>query len=318
MLKNELMDLLEQFDYPQESRDALCAAFDRLADDPAFEELLKGYEADMRCDFNAMRPVMKELSAKAGVHEYTGNLLLMLGLSKSLKRYSAEASLEEEVWRAVMNDLKWKMAESKEIYDVWGTFVPEWYPRFFRLERFGFGRLQFELISFGREYHKNGLNLQPDSPVINVHIPRTGGRLDRESMLSAYAQAAEFFKDACGENGPVFVCRSWLLFPRNREACLGLVHGDDPERCYGEGATGKCFLKNPIFMHSLGIMMCLNRANTTTTRRCGACLTGTLTAAWIICRRTPRCAAPTPTGFAGAKKRAGVTGCLPTKIWRSI
>ena len=28
------------------------------------------------------------------------------------------------------------------------------------------------------------------------------------------------------------------LCPRQDTGCLGLVHGDDPERCYGEGGGG--------------------------------------------------------------------------------
>ena len=36
-------------------------------------------------------------------------------------------------------------------------------------------------------------------------------------MLRAYKRGSEFFKDAFGDNPMVFVCYSWLLFPRNKE-----------------------------------------------------------------------------------------------------
>ena len=55
-----------------------------------------------------------------------------------------------------------------------------------------------------------------ESIVINVHIPRTGTPMDKESCDKSYAMAREFFKNATG-NDYVFVCHSWLLFPQNKE-----------------------------------------------------------------------------------------------------
>ena len=92
----------------------------------------------------------------------------------------------------------------------------KWFWGFFRLERFALGRLQFEIVRFGGDYETDGVSLTPDSLVINVHIPRTGTRLDRESVLESYRLAAEFYRAILGDK-IVFVCSSWLLFPKNRE-----------------------------------------------------------------------------------------------------
>lgn len=220
-MKQYLNQFMEKFDYPSQAQECLNAAYEQIAACPeaneAFEALINAYEQNCEMDFKAAREQMKEIIQKAGIHEYTGMLLLFICLSRGLKQYYANAGLKEEWWFTAMCDLKWKLMESWEIHGIWGTFVPEWYTRFFQLTRFAFGKLQFELIPFGKEYSRNGLTLTPESTVINVHIPRTGGRLEREGMLDAYRQAAEYFKDACGENGPVFVCRSWLLFPKNAE-----------------------------------------------------------------------------------------------------
>ena len=102
--------------------------------------------------------------------------------------------------------------ECKSVYDIWGTFVPIWYKGFYQMKRFGFGKLQFEVVPFGRNYEKGGVVLTPDSRVINVHIPRTGTRLDWESLRESYRKAKEFYHQP-----PAFVCHSWLLFPRNKE-----------------------------------------------------------------------------------------------------
>ena len=220
-MKKYLLDFMEQFTYLEEARVVLLEAFDTLNKDEesykVFKELLQRYEDDIRCDWKSMRAHMKEISADTGIHEYVGNTLFVICLSKRMKQHYLDTGLSEDMWYSTMYDLKWKIAECKEIYDVFGVFAPEWYDRFWKLERFCFGKLQFELNSFDKVYEKNDISLKPDSPVLNVHIPRTGGKLDRESMLNAYSQASEFFKEKFGANPIVFVCKSWLLYPRNKE-----------------------------------------------------------------------------------------------------
>ena len=215
MLKSYLAEFMEQFSYEKEDQQFLLEAFDQLKGTEEayqeFEGFVKTYEGNCMSDFNIIRARMKEVSKAAGIHEYTGNLLLFMCLSKTLKDHYKVANYTEEMWAKIVNDLKWKMDECKEVYGICGTFVPDWYDRIFRLERFGFARLQFDLGRFKSNYEGNGIVLEPDSIVVNVHIPRTGTRLDREGMAAAYKAAAEFFKN------PIFVCHSWLLYPRNKE-----------------------------------------------------------------------------------------------------
>ena len=116
-----------------------------------------------------------------------------------------------------MYDLKYKIIECHLVHNVWGSFVASWFPGFFYLNRFGFGKLQFEIIKFNDEYEKDGIKLTTESKVLNVHIPRTGGRLDEESRKLSYAMAAEFYKDRLGGEPIIFVCSSWLLFPKHYE-----------------------------------------------------------------------------------------------------
>ena len=221
MLKQYLNDFMERFEYLEEDRIAIREAFDVLENSgegyQEFLRYLKMYDENMNCDFTEMRNRMIETFQKIGLHEYTGLLILFICLSKTLKRYYAEAGYSEEIWFTSMSDLKWKLDECKEVKGVVGTFVPEWYPRFFSLRRFGFGKLQFEIEPFKREYDKNGVSLSPDSRVLNVHIPRTGTKLDRESMNASYKMGAEFYSEKFGLDPIVFVCHSWLLFPRNKE-----------------------------------------------------------------------------------------------------
>lgn len=223
-MKDYILEFAREFDFPAGAGEALAAAYDRLVAEPenkaAFFGLLNRYEQDMNCDYQQLITEMSALSQQAGIHEYEGGMILPICMAKTLKRYYAEANLPEEMWFTAMSDLKWKLVECKNAYDIWGSFVARWFSRFYSLTRFGFGKLQFEAMPMGIAYEKDGLSLTEESWVINVHIPRTGTRLDQEGMRAAYARAAAFFRerDPRFAEGPmVFKCWSWLLYPKHAE-----------------------------------------------------------------------------------------------------
>lgn len=220
-MKDYLEGFCEEFDYPQEARLALNDAFCRIYANPStaeiFDGILKNYETARKISANEMLDGLNLTAKLTDVHEYTVKLLIHILLSRELLRLYAEAGLSRELWHAAMSDLKWKLIECRLVKGVWGTFVADcnWFSRWFDMTRFAFGRLQFEITKFNNEYEKNGLKLNKDSKVINVHIPRTGTPLDHGEVQSAYTAAAEFFKDEFESGHAVFVCSSWLLFPEH-------------------------------------------------------------------------------------------------------
>lgn len=225
MCKKETLEFLKQFfvdfDYPAGARDAFLAAWETFCEKQEFFEELSGmirlYEEDMLTDFDGLCDRMKTLCEKAGVHVYTGHMLLMILLAKPLQQYYVQKGVDLKIWKNSMYDLKYKVIECDLAYGIWGTFVVDWFGRFYQLTRFAFGKLQFEPVKFGRHYEKNGLVLTPDSIVLNVHIPRTGEPLDKTSRDYAYSHAAEFYQDLFVDRPVVFVCGSWLLFEKHKE-----------------------------------------------------------------------------------------------------
>lgn len=182
-----------------------------------FEALLQCYASDKNCSFIQVLDRMDQLSDLAGIHRYTGRLLLQICMCGIMKKYYLKEGVDEQIWYFSVQDLKWKMIECKCIYNIWGTFLDTWFQGYFQMTRFGFEKLQFELVPFGRNYEKNGVVLTPESMVIKTHIPRTGTKLDRESKNKSYELAATFYRERYGLDPVVFVCGSWLLFPRNKE-----------------------------------------------------------------------------------------------------
>jgi hypothetical protein len=221
MLQKYFDEFMDRFSYPDDAKAVLRDNFNKLSKNteayPVFLGFLETYKNDMNCDLKGIHISMKDVSIKADIHEYTGNLILFICLSMYLKEYYAKAGLSEELWYNAMCDLRYKLIECKEVYNIWGSFVPDWFVRFFKLDRFAFGKLQFEPVYFKANYKKGDIVLEEESTVLNVHIPRTGTKLDRQSMKEAYAAAAKFYGYKFEGKPIVFVCHSWLLFPRNKE-----------------------------------------------------------------------------------------------------
>ncbi|MCI9337813.1 MAG: hypothetical protein HFH93_09775 [Lachnospiraceae bacterium] len=220
-MKTYLTEFFEEFSYPEEACSALTQAYDRITANPlsrsGFEALLRCYANDKNMDYGQAFHKMAEISGEVGIHNYTGELLLLICFSRTLRGYYEEAGIDQQIWHTSMCDLKYKLDECKCVYDIWGTFVCWWFTGFFDMTRFGFLKLQFEIQPFGYRYEKKGIVLTPESPVLNTHIPRTGTKLDPESVRKSYELGVAFFRERFQVDPVAFVCHSWLLYPRNKE-----------------------------------------------------------------------------------------------------
>lgn len=182
-----------------------------------FTQILEPYLKNKDADLVKIYENVSAMANSIGVHEYSAYLVLYVCLSKRLKEYYVLNNLPLDVYENTIQDIKYKANECKAVYGAWGIAVPYWMVGFFDLTRFGLGRLQFEVKKFKRVYAKNGVALKEDDNVINVHIPRAETRLDRASVDCAYQKAKEFFKSDFINKLTVFVCHSWLLYPKNKE-----------------------------------------------------------------------------------------------------
>lgn len=220
-MREYLSWFFKEFAYADEAAAALRAGYDGVYENPEAarisDGILAAYRQDYSCDYKALLLDCDKAAALCGVHSYTVRLLAFICMSRRLRELYCEKGFDLAVWHNSMLDLKYKLIECKMIKGIYGSFVASWFDRFFNMTRFALGRLQFEVVPFKHAYEKDGKRLAPDSPVINVHIPRTETPLDRQSCLDAYAMARAFFKDSFQETPMAFVCGSWLLFEKLRE-----------------------------------------------------------------------------------------------------
>ena len=220
-MKHKIITLMNRISFPADSVNAVSDALDKIESTPeereSFHALIKEYDATEHCNYLRMLEDMKAISGKAGIDTKLGDLLLLLSLCDTLKKRYDAKGLSEEIYYNTVSDLKYKNEECLLLFGTPGTFVSPWFPGFFKLERFALGRLQFEIIKLGHEAECNGIKLEADSEVINIHIPRTGTRLDHGEVEEAYARAKEFFRDVFKGKPTVFACHSWLLYPWHEE-----------------------------------------------------------------------------------------------------
>ncbi len=220
-MKDYLLGFMEYCDYPVEARQTLILAFELAAGDAEcnriMQEITDEYEKNEDMNYNLLFDGAVTISERIGVSEYTVYLLLFMLLTRGLRRRYDKRGFSEDTYCGAVLDLKWKLLECYGVKGVWGTFVGEWLCGWFRVARFTFGRLQYEISPIGRKYVGQGVSLKPEDKAVFVHIPRTLEPLLPEAVDRSLLMVKEFFADKFKGGRVVFCCSSWMLYPDNLE-----------------------------------------------------------------------------------------------------
>lgn len=185
------------------------------AETDAILDMLAVY--DTNADYNAVSARCDELAAHMDCHEYSVTAFIWLAAAEILHGKLAAKGLGEEVFLQTADDIRCKLEECRKMYGVIGSFVREWLFAFYRVGRFGLGRLQFELTRWWSEPIKVGEHIicTGDS-CVGFHIPSNGKPFTSEARKEAYRMAAELFADSFPGDVIPFSCSSWLLDPMNQ------------------------------------------------------------------------------------------------------
>ena len=215
--KKAIASVLDAYPYPADAKEELLSAFDLVCEREDFLALLDIYSADVEAPFQPLLEGMKAVSAAVGIHEYTGAFVLMLSLIPRLAEEYRARDISFDILRDTLADLYYKILECRAIYNVNGSSVAHWQSLIFRMRLYAFERLQFEPILTQREITADGITLPIGTKAFSVHIPRTLTPMDHDAVLRSYAAADAFIRSRGMAEETIFVCGSWLLFPRHRE-----------------------------------------------------------------------------------------------------
>ena len=235
-MREYLKGFLEEFEYSQGCQAAMLDCYDRIMADgqkrEILSEALEAYRNNKDVKFAVLQEYVNKLCEGFCIHEYTVWLMLYLLMTKRLTEHYNRMGISPEVrWYSFL-DLKVKSEECIRVKGIHGTFSYTWFPNLFRLKRFAFGRLQFEEAKFQEEHFtcSCGLELDRETEVLAVHIPRVDMPLSKENCDASYEAAAEFYKDRFKGDYAVFTCNSWMLYPGNSE----ILHEKANTRRFGE------------------------------------------------------------------------------------
>lgn len=199
----------ERLRFPSESIPVLQEGMERICT-LADAELQKACDELMTVGSGDYLQWMQALSEKSGVHQYTADMVTLLyAVDRLVEAYKDHRLPEQLMWDS-LDDLRCKVLECKAVHDIWGTFVTPWFPRFYWLQRFKLGRLEYEKDEYAWDIPIEGI--RKGDPVINIHIP-SSGPLTPMSVEDSLAQAWAFYRNEFSTDRIPFVCHSWLLYP---------------------------------------------------------------------------------------------------------
>jgi hypothetical protein len=209
------LEFMREIGFEREATESLISDLDRMLAVPEAEKELcrcvELYVENIDRDYRELLNRADRAAELSGVHRYSAELLLFILLAKHLRECYKEKGIDDHIWFDSMCDLKWKLWECKAVKGIWGTFVGDWFYRFFNMTRFALGRLQFETTTAGDDCIVSGREIKKGMKALAIHIPRTLTPLTKESRIDAYRQAIEFYKEEFGGQPMLFSCHSWLL-----------------------------------------------------------------------------------------------------------
>lgn len=200
------LQICRKLDFPEESLSTLENAFIQIQA-KAQAELNAAHASLFTLGDRTYLDHMQAISEKTRIHRYTSDMAVLVSAAEPLLLVYDRHGLSRELMWDSLEDLRYKLLECQNIYGIWGTFVPHWFQRFYILQCFKLGRLEYEKIDFKRDVP----GIEKGTPVVNIHIP-SSGPLNRDGVENSLALAYRFYKDSF--NGPIpFICNSWMLYP---------------------------------------------------------------------------------------------------------
>lgn len=217
-MKDYILSFCNTFEYPKEAITEFLRTYECIRKNEQantlFCENITSFNKGLFTEHSSELILLDTISKLVEIHPYTIHLLFFICLSKDTKKIYDNRKISYNVFYNSMLDLKWKLFECYKMHKIWGSCVAFWFKGFFECTRFALGRLQFEIIAFDRTYTGHNFTLNKGDTVLNVHIPSSGPLLHQD-CLDSYRLAADFFKLDFVGRPTIFVCDSWLLFPKH-------------------------------------------------------------------------------------------------------
>lgn len=219
-----IVSFMERYHYPEIAVKEFTRIEKRLDAEKdfgdRFDAILNGYMFPEADGLGQALDEVKKLGEEYGENEYTIQFMLILNCMPILKERYDAAGIDEKIFWASADDLRCKLLECIKCKEVPGTFVAGWNDGFLKMDRFAYGRFQYEIRKYDFDFDfitRTGHRVRRGDTLINFHIPSSGVPLTDEVRLSSYKEAYKHFVHLFPDGKVIFCCGSWLLYPKHRE-----------------------------------------------------------------------------------------------------
>lgn len=203
-----IREIAERLTFPKEAIEVMGEVYDIVTSNEEGNDTL-ALAMDAFFGNKEYDPLLDQLTEMAGCHRYTMDMMFLLVCSDALHDIFYIREISDEIFWDTMMDLKYKLMECKNLYDIWGTMTIGWLQGYFFCERFKLGRLQYDIKEFQYDDYKGVL--KKGDPVWTCHIPSCGPLLI-EDVMESFKMAYEFYKDELKDGILPIVCLSWLVY----------------------------------------------------------------------------------------------------------
>ncbi len=199
---------------------------DKIGFDPEIKEVILSYQ-DMigrevevyskkyMCEKMPMSEVLNIIHQFKNdkLSEYTVDMIFLLNSTGYLYDQYMKMGISEEIFINTMKDILYKVKECIKLKGITGTFTVAWYDGFFRLNRLGLGRLQYDICPApSKKVELIDYTIDENDFSLGCHIPSSGS-LSHEICIKSYKMAYEMFKNRLKNGILPIKCTSWLLYP---------------------------------------------------------------------------------------------------------
>ena len=206
---NFFIGFMERFDFPDEAKKCFNDLTKMLDLDSDFgkkyDDILNEYMYPVASE--EIRPSLNELTKLAEnnkINVYSLHCVFLIHCAEILEGRYEEAGISKEIYWDSMADIKYKLKECMDCEEVPGIFVADWYNGFHDMTRFAYGRFQYEMREFDKDFTTScGIEIKSGDKYVNFHIPSSGVSLTDDVRFDSYKRAYDAFKNEFPEHTQV-------------------------------------------------------------------------------------------------------------------
>lgn len=206
----EIRYFMEKINLAEECINYVLSIYKRIKSDNEFKSILIGLENHML--IGEVESKIIQYSQIKNLNTFEVCLVILCASGYIFKSRYEEKGIDDRIFWASMQDIRYKVNECKKCYGVWGISCFRWYDGYYEAARFELGRLQYERWKFEQDIYSNGsTSIKKGDFIVNTHIPSSGPLIPGK-VIESLELAYDFMKYKF--DGKMFImCKSWLLYP---------------------------------------------------------------------------------------------------------